>query len=297
MLKFFRTLLDDTPRSSPWWVPHLFLRTWVELQRDQGVLVASGLAFQVMIAVFPALVAGVSIWGFFLDPAVIEPQIAALSEVLPADARAVIARQLDRLAKQDNRTLGSGAFFGLGISLWGASVGIHTLVRSVSVAYGEPRPPNVFKLRILTFVLTILLVLFLLLTLSLVVLLPGWIAWSGTSEGIGGVLAVGRWPFLAVLALGGLAGLYRWAPTVHRPRWHSVVSGAVVALGLWLCASWLFSRYVAEVSHYGETYGALGGVVVFMLWLFVSGFAVLFGAEFCAQVDGSSERPSQFFGQ
>ncbi|CAN5684011.1 YihY/virulence factor BrkB family protein [soil metagenome] len=263
----------------------VLLRAWKEAKADHVPLLAAGVAFYAFLALFPALIAAVLVYGLVSDPAQVQQQIESFASALPDDAKALITDQLTEIAGGKKSSLGFGLAVSLLGALWSASGGVMGLIKATNIAYDEEETRGFVKLRGLALLLTLGAIVFIAVAIALVAVLPVVLDAVGLG-GVGAVLiGVGRWVGLVLAVMAALAVVYRVGPDRDAPqvRWVSV--GAVVATVLWVIASVGLSIYVSNFGSYGKTYGALAGVVVLMLWLFVSSFIVLFGAEINAEAE------------
>ncbi len=266
-----------------WWP--ILRRAWREVKADHVSLLAAGVAFYGFLSLFPALIAAVLIYGLVADPDDVQRQVDAMADVLPADAQSVVGRQLTAIATTSDRALGLGLAVAVLGGLWTVSGGVKGLITATNIAYDRDETRGWLRLRVLAVILTVGAILFMLSAVVLIAAVP--IAAEAT--GVGGVARVAtevvRWPLLVCSVMVALAVVYRIAPdrVVPRARWVSI--GAVVATLLWVVASVGFSVYVNNFGRYGNTYGGLAGVVVLLLWMYVSAFIVLLGAEINAEVE------------
>ncbi|MFP4311085.1 MAG: YihY/virulence factor BrkB family protein [Nitriliruptoraceae bacterium] len=255
------------------------------LREDHVTLLAAGLAFRFLLALSPAMIAAVSIWGLVADPDTITTQLSQLTGALPAEAATLLEQQLSDIAGAGTGAL-SGALVGsILVALWSASSGMMGMIEACNAAYDEVDERSFLRRRGLALVLTIGGLLLLFVALGSIVLLPSLLGVLGLGTAAEWAIRILQWPVLALLVLGSLAVLYRFAPDRSAPtlRWTSI--GAVVATALWLIGSALFAAYVAIAGNFAATYGALAGVVVLMLWLYLGSFAILLGAELNAEAE------------
>ncbi len=260
-------------------------RGWAESSADQVPLLAAGVAFFGFLALFPALISLTLIWGLVSDPAGITRQVGTLTASLPPDARSVIEGQLDQLASAPAQALGWGLVITILAALWSASGGIGNLVTAINVAYDEQRKRGFVKDKLVALALTLGAIVFMAVVVALVAGIPVVFDLVGLGGGWRWLAEVVRWVLLALLVIAALAVLYRVAPVREAPKFRWVSVGAVVATLLWLLASAGFSLYVTLFGNYARTYGALAGVVVLMLWLWITSYAVLLGAEINAEAE------------
>ncbi len=277
---------SETPTQIPprGWV-EIARRGWKESSIDQVPLLAAGVAFFGFLALFPALIAFTLIWGLVADPAQMSSQASGLLASLPPDARSLLEGQLQQLASAPAQSLGWGLVFALLVALWSASGGVGNLVTAINVAYDEEKKRGFVKDKLIALGLTVGAIVFMVLIVGLVAGVPVVFDLIGLGGGWRWLAEAARWLLLAVLIMLALAVLYRVAPDRDAPKFRWVSVGAVVGTLLWLLASAGFSLYVTLFGNYAKTYGALAGVVVMLLWLWITSYAVLLGAEINAEAE------------
>ena len=267
-------------------------RAWNEVSDANLFLVAGGVTYAVLLALFPGLAALVAIYGLVLDPSQVERQVSALSGVLPEELKQLLIDELHKLISTSSGTLGLSAAFGLVLALWSASRGMSGLITSLNIAYEEKERRGFFKLNLLALGLTIALVLGGLVVIALVAVLPAAVQLIGLRDATRWLLLGLEWPLLVVVVMFGLAAIYRYAPAREKPQWRWVSPGAIAATSLWIIGSIAFTVYVANFNSYDKTYGSLGGVVILLTWLYLSAFVVLLGAAINAQSEKQTRRDS-----
>lgn len=255
------------------------------LRDDQVPLMSAGVAFFTLLALAPALAAIVSIYGLVTSQGEAARQIGEYTRALPADARSLIAGQVKSVAAGSAGGLGLALVAGVLLSLWTASAGMKQLIEAINIAYDEPETRKFLKLRGLALILTVGLIVGIVVVLGVLAALPAILSHSGVGSGAETVVNILRFPLLAGLMVVGLAVLYRYAPDRDDPRYRWVSWGAVIATILWIVGSVLFTIYVANFAHYNKTYGSLGAVVVLLLWLYLTAFVVILGAEINAEME------------
>ena len=276
----------ERPREipKPGW-RDILIRTWNEMSRDHVSMVAAGVAFYGLLALFPAIAAIVSIWGLMFDPAAIEGQIEQVSSALPEDAAAIVEEQAKSVAEGAGGSAGVAAIAGLLLTLYSATKGVKSLIEGLNIIYDEEEKRGFVRINLVAFGLTLALVVMMLAVLGLIVVLPvllGGLGLGGTAQTLIGLL---RWPLLALVAVIGLAVLYRFAPSRDAPRWRWITWGAVIATVLWVVGSIAFSIYVRNFGSYNETYGSIGAAIVLLMWFWLSAFIVLMGAELNSEIE------------
>jgi membrane protein len=270
----------------------ILVRTWNEVSANNIFLVAGGVTYAVLLALFPGLAALVSIYGLLLDPAQVEHQAAELSHVLPPESTQMLGDELKKLVTASQGSLSISAGVALLFALWSASRGMSGLVTAFNIAYDEKETRSFIKLNLIAIVLTVLMLIGGTVIIALVGVLPAALQFVGLESSTKWLLLVLQWPLLIVVVMLGLAVLYRYAPDRHPPQWRWVSPGAVIATLLWLVGSVAFTVYVSHFNSYDKTYGSLGGVVVMLTWLYLSSFVALLGAVINAQSERQTKADS-----
>lgn len=260
-------------------------RAWTEAQADQISLIAAGVAFYSFLALFPALVAGLLLYGLLRSPADIEAQAADWTRTLPGDAASLITTQLQQLASSDHQSLGVGLVLALVLAVWSAAGGVGNVITAVNIAYDEEETRGFLKRKALALALTFGAIVFVALVLALVAVAPAVLDNLVGSGPTRWTLEGARWVLLFLAMTSMLAVLYKVAPDREDAQFSWVSVGAVTATLAWLVASVGFSLYVDNFGSYAKTYGALAGVVVLLLWLWMTMFLVLLGAELNAEAE------------
>jgi membrane protein len=249
-------------------------------------LVAAGVAFYAFLALVPALIAFVSIYGLVADPADVKRQVEDLGSSLPAEVQDFLVFQLTSIVNANRAGVSTTAVIAIALALWSASGGMAALITGLHIAHESDEPKSFAVKRGKALLLTLGAIVFLGIVLFLIVAVPPLLSDAGL--GTAGRVAIGllRWPILAALMIAGIGLLYRFAVGDSPSGWGGFLThGAVVAMGGWLVVSALFALYTANFASYGKTYGALASIVVVLLWLWLSSLVVLAGAE----VDGVEE--------
>lgn len=276
----------ETPTQIParGWV-QIVKRAWAENNADNMPIIGAGVAFFAFLAVFPALIATISIYGLIASPQTVTRQIESLSDQLPRDAQTLLATQLTNITQNSGGALTVSLIISILGALWSASGGTGNLITAVNLAYDEVETRSFLKRKALALGLTLGAIVFVLLTFTLVAVVPAVI--SSLPLGIlGTILAqVVRWVLLLGVVAGSLAVLYRLAPDRDAPKFRWVSLGSLVVTVIWAVVSLLFSLYVDNFGSYDKTYGAIAGVIVLMLWLYLTCYLVLLGAEINAEME------------
>src|ERR1700741_1107055 len=270
----------------------ILLRVYHGISDNRILLVAAGVTFYSLLAIFPGIAALISIYGLFADPATVAGHLDTVANFAPGGAVDVLREQMTRLASQGGTTLGVSFVVSLAISLWTANSGVKAIFDALNIVYGEEEKRGFLKLNAITLSVTLGIVAFILLTLAAIVAVPVALAFIPLPGVTALVVKIGRWPILFALVTTALAVLYKNGPSRSKPRWHWITWGSISAAIVWLAASALFSWYVASFGSYNKTYGSLGAVVGFMTWIWISIIVVLLGAKLNAEMEHQTAHES-----
>lgn len=247
---------------------------WKRVVHDNLDILAGGVALFALLSFMPAIAATVAIYGVVADPADIHAQVAPLAGVVPADVMAVVTNQMTRATQADDDSLGWAFALSLAIAVFSALGGARALIQALNLVNLRNDTRSYLRQTGLAFVLSLGGIMTVIVAVSLVVVLPTVLHFVRLDADTELLITLGRWPALFVLVACGLAVFYRLAPEKNSSR---IVPGAVFATVLWILGSVLLSLYVSHVANY-SAYGAFGGVMVVVLWFYVSAFVVLLGA-------------------
>ncbi|MDQ6698072.1 MAG: YihY/virulence factor BrkB family protein [Actinomycetota bacterium] len=273
----------------------LHLRGWLEVVRraaaqiktDNLAILAAGVAFWFFLALVPTIVAVINVYGLVANPSDVSKLVGRFDGALPRDLVRFIDGQLRSITRTSASGLGIGLALAVLAALWSASKGTRTLIEATNAAYDEEEGRSFIKVRLLAMLFTA----------------------GGVVIGVGGMVVIGvgprlashlgpvgtvvsivlGWPLVLVAFVLGLGVLYRWGPSRKEARWEWVTPGAIVATVLWVLGSALFALYANGASSFNETYGSLGAIAIVQLWLLITAFAVLLGAE----INGEAERQTR----
>ena len=271
----------------------VFLRTWRAFNEDRIMPVGAGATFYILLAIFPGIGALVSLYGLVADASTIGKSLSALAAVVPAGALSVVDDELKRLTGAGAQTLSFAFGSSLLVSLWSANSGMKALFDALNVSYEEEEERSFIVLNATSLLFTLGEVLFLCATIALLVALPIMLGRSGPAATNDPILIGVRYGLLVLGTLFALACLYRFGPDRARPKWQWVSWGSVFTTVFWVAASAGFTWYAANFGAYDKTYGSLGAVVGFMVWLWLSVTIVLVGATLNCEI----ERRAQMLGE
>ena len=276
----------EKPTQIPWrgW-KQIVKRAWAEHKADNMPIIAGGVAFFGFLAIFPTLIAMINLYGLVASPETVARQVEELSAQLPQSAAELIGDQLRAIVENDSGSLTVGLVVSILGALWSASGGMSNLITAVNIAYDEVETRNFIKLKALSLLLTLGGIVFVLITFGLIAVVP--VVLDALPLGpVGTILAqVLRWLLLLVVFTGALAVVYRVAPDRDAPRLRWVSLGSIFVTVVWALISVGFALYVDNFGSYDKTYGAIAGVIVLMLWLYLTCYLVLLGAEINSEVE------------
>ena len=260
------------------------------------------MAFFGFLSLFPAIIAAVLAYGLFADPTQIRDQAESVAMALPSAARDLLLQQIETLTATPQQSLGIGLIISLAAALWSASGGVGHLMSAVNSAYDEEETRGFVRRKALALLLTLGAIVFSLVTIGLIAVAPVVLDANDVSLLTRLGLEAARWLLLLGAVTVALAVVYRIAPDRDAPKLSWVSVGALVATVVWLVVSLAFSLYVDNFGSYGETYGSLAAVVVLLLWLWITVYVILLGAEINAESEEQTGRdttkgPEQPLGQ
>jgi len=258
-------------------------RAWKEGKEDNVSLMAAGVAFYAFLAIFPALIAAVGIYGLVANPDTVTQQVNDLLKGAPAETRTLVQQQLHNIVSTRSGALSTTVVIGILGALWSASGGMGNLMKAVNIAYDEDETRGFFKRRGTALLLTIGAILFVVVAVGLIAVLPGLLSSLGTAGVV--LVQVARWVGLVVAVMVALAIVYRYAPDRDNPKLMWASQGALIAGVIWVVASVGFAVYASTSGSYSKTYGALAGVIVLLMWLYITAYIVLLGAEVNAEAE------------
>ena len=281
----------DTPMDIPArGLKDVAIRLWTQLDDDHVSLVAAGVAFYSLLALFPLLTALVSIYGLVADRGDIEQHLGKLYGLLPGDVIEIMRQQLVALNTTEAPKL--GLLFGASLlfSLWSANKGMTSIFEAMNIAYGERERRNFLVFNLTTLLFTFGFILFLIVSLSAIIVLPPILRYVGLDEGAHWLLSLSRWPILFVIVVTMNALVYRYGPSREKARWAWLSWGSVASALAWMLTSALFSFYASNFARFNETYGSMGAVVAVMTWIWLSAMIVIAGAELNAELEHQTAR-------
>ncbi|HZG98038.1 MAG TPA: YihY/virulence factor BrkB family protein [Nocardioidaceae bacterium] len=283
----------DSPAEIPakgWF--QITKRSLKEVGEDNLTLIAGGIAYSWFLSLFPMMIAAVSIYGLVVDPSEVQAQVDDFASGLPQAAQDLILKQLQSISSSSGGGMSLTLILSIALALWSASAGMAGLVQALNIAYDEKDERNFVIKRGLAILLTIGFLVFIALAIILVGVFPIVLSALGTNAFVTVLAQIIRVVVLVATFGLFLALLYRVAPHRDAPQLKWLSLGAIVATVIWVVASVLFSFYVDNFGSYSETYGALAGVVVLLLWFWLTALVILLGAEINAETEAQTEKDS-----
>ncbi|KQR68913.1 YihY/virulence factor BrkB family protein [Rhizobium sp. Leaf341] len=281
-----RGRLAKTPSAIPYpGLKDVFWRVIAEISEDRVTLIAAGVTYYLLLALFPALAALVSIYGFVADPGAIGAQVTLLADIVPTGSLDIILEQLKTLATQKTSTLSIGFVFGLGVALWSAHNGMRALFDAMNIAYGETEKRGFFKLTGLGLLFTLGALGVAVIVISAIGILPAVLAFLWLDRWVELLARFARWPLMLVIVCFATMMLYRYGPSRERAKLRWLSWGAAFTSVSWLGASLGFSYYIENFANYNATYGTLGALIGFMVWTWMSVIILIVGAEINAELE------------
>ncbi len=262
---------------------------WQESKRDGVPLLSAGVAYYLFLALIPALLAAVLVYGLVFDEDDVQRQIDEFGEALPDEARELLQTQMDRIVTTSSEGLSIGLAVSLVAALWAASAAANGLIRAMNHVYDAEETRGFVKLRGLSLLITLGGTVFIVLSGAALAVVPALLRALeiGTAGRVGAESL--RWLLLVAAFLAALAVFYWIGPNRENRRLQWITLGAVVATVLWIIASVGFAFYANNFGSYGATYGSLAGVVVLLLWMYITAYVVLFGGEINAVGEKGAE--------
>jgi membrane protein len=273
-----------------WW--DITKRIFKQMSRDNLSLVAAGVAFYALLAIFPALAAMVSIYAYFASPTDIASHLNQVLALLPESTAELILTQIASITQKSNASLSFSAIITLVLTIWSSSKGSQALITACNISYQEYEKRSFFKAQLVRFLFSIGAIVVAIFALFIIGILPVVLNLVGLKEHLDLLLKFISWPLLAFIFNLALVLLYRYAPHRKPAKWRWITMGSVTATLLWILASIGFSFYVSQFASYNETYGSLGAVVIMLMWLYISAYIIILGATINAAAEQQTQRDS-----
>ena len=269
--------------ASDWW--SIFKRLFAMIEEHNVSMLSAAVAFYAMLAIFPALASIVTLYALIADPTDVIRHLNLISGIVPEEVATIFNDQLSAIAAEQTDTLGFKLLIGLAFALWSAHRGIHALINAITIAYQERESRHFLYLNAFSLLMTIGAVCMVVLALFVMLALPAVLFYFPIAGWQSLLTTALSWIAFFITVITALGLLYRFAPPRRSAKWRWLSPGAVVATSLWLVSSFAFSQYVSQFGSYNETYGALGAIIVLLLWFFLSSFSIVLGALVNSQME------------
>ena len=266
----------------------IFTRTVREAVADNVMAMSAQLAYYFFFSLVPALLLLIAIASYFPVQTLVDQVIKSMSGFAPPEALSIITEQIQKISTGKPTGL---LTFGLATAIWSSSSAMTAIISTLNSAYDIEEGRPWWKVQLTAILLTLGVALFILISFALIIVGPtlaekvaDWVHLGPAFEWTWKIL---QWPLVFALACTGIALVYYFAPDAEQD-WVWLTPGSVISTTLWLLASLAFKYYVVNITSYAATYGAIGGVMVLMLWFYISGVVLLFGAEMNAEIEHAS---------
>ena len=252
---------------------------------DQLGLIAAGVAFYALLAVFPAIAALTALAGLFTEAEAVVDQLQFFTEYLPDEAALILLNQANKVASSSDEGLTLALALGVGFAIYLSTRATTSLIHGLNIAFQETESRGIIGFWVNVVLLTAALLFGVVVLALLLIGLPTALAFIPVDVGTEQTLAAARWILVATVVVAGMSILYRWGPSRASAKWKWLTPGTLVSSLLWFLGTIGFSLYVANFGNYNQTFGSLGGVIILLTWLWLSAFIILLGALLDAEVD------------
>jgi membrane protein len=260
-------------------------RTYVEMEDDRLLALAGGVVFFGLLAIFPAITALVSSYALFAKASTINNHLAVFSGLMPQSAYSIVDEQVTRIVTSATGKLSFAFFFGMALALWSANAGVKAIIDALNIVYGVKESRSFIRLNLVSLTFTVGALASLLAAIAAIIVLPVILSYLPIYGYVPAISTWLRWPALFLLAMFGLAVLYRFGPDRKKPRFQLFRVGTAFAVLGWLAGSGLLSWYLGSFADYDATYGSLGAGIGLMMWLWMTAIVVLLGAELNSEIE------------
>lgn len=268
----------------------VFWRVFHEVLDDRVTLIAAGVTFYLLLALFPALAALVSLYGLVADPVTISEHLRELAMLLPPGAFDLLAEQIKALVEKRDGALGITFFIGLGIALWSTHSGTLAIFDAMNVAYEEREKRSLVRLNLIGLCFTLCAMVFAVVMVALVGVMPIVLSYLWLDQFKEHMALLLRWPLLLFVVAVAVTLVYRFGPSREPARIRWMTWGAGLTALAWAAMSLGFSFYLEHFANYNATYGTLGALIGFLIWIWLSVVILIAGAELNAELEHQTAR-------
>ncbi|NNG68404.1 YihY/virulence factor BrkB family protein [Rhizobium laguerreae] len=263
----------------------VFWRVFHEVLADRVTLIAAGVTFYLLLALFPAMAALVSLYGLIADPTTISEHLRELAGLMPSGAFDLLANQIKELLDRRDATLGITFFVGLGIALWSTHSGTLAIFDAMNVAYEEEEKRGLVRLNLIGLCFTLCAMLLAIIMVALVGVMPVVLSYLWLDQFKEHMALLMRWPLLLLVVAVAVTSVYRFGPSREPAKLRWMTWGAVLTTVAWTAMSLGFSFYLDHFANYDATYGTLGALIGFLIWIWLSVVILIVGGELNAELE------------
>lgn len=256
-----------------------------EMQHDNVAIIAAGVAFFTMLAIFPLITACLSIYGYIANPVTVQTQLESVSSLLPDQAWDILNSQITAVVSAPDAQLGLGIAIGLLIALWSAGAGIRAIMRALNIAYDEKEKRSLTTFYILAGMFTLSVTVFLWIALAVIVGVPALLTFIKLEGLAATVTQYLPWTILIALFGFAVAILYQYGPSRRPAKLRWVLPGCAFATLSWILISATFSWFVSSFGTYNKTYGSLSAAIILLMWFWLTSLVIIVGAEINAAME------------
>ena len=276
--------------TSPLRIATALVRFVRKIAATQIGLIAAGVAFYTLLAMFPAIAALVALAGLVTDPASVVDQLQTVTQLMPDQAALILLNQAQLVAGSSEGGLSVALWLGVGFAIYLSTRGTTSLIHGLNVVRGRKEERGFFHFWAVVILLTAAILFGSLFVILLMIGVPAALAYLPLDLETETLIRAVRWGVVALVVIVGLGVLYHWGPSGRPTRWVLLTPGSAIAGLLWFAGSYAFTFYVANIANYNQTFGSLGGVIVLLTWIWLSAFVVLLGALIDAETGYPGER-------
>ena len=283
----------DTPSDIPArGLKDVLWRVYSEVLADRVTLIAAGATYYIVLALFPGMGVLVSVYGLMTDPSDLAKQMIFLGDVLPPGAYDLLLPQLEALAHKGRSELSLAFLASLLIAFWSATSGVKALFDAMNVAYGEVEKRSFLRVSLLAFAFTLAAIATLVVLIALVGVVPAVLKALYLDQWAEVLARLARWPFILLITGSATIVIYRYGPSREKAKFRWLTWGAAFSTVAWAITTTGFSVYLLNFANYNATYGTLGALIAFMIWIWLSIVILIIGAELNAELEHQTTRDS-----
>lgn len=268
---------------SDWWA--VIKRTLVATRHDNVSVIAAGVAFFSLLAIFPLISAALSIFSYFTDAGDVQSITDSLAALMPQEAYAIIEGQIVSVLSTSNTQLSARIFFSLAFAIFAAGAGIRAMMRAMNVAYEEIETRNFAMFNLDAILMTLGSLLFVWLSLIVIIGVPSTLAFIQLEGSTDTVIRIIPWILIITIFALGCGVMYRFGPARRPARKRWIFPGIALAMVSWFLISFGFSKFVQQFGTYNETFGGLASVIILLVWFWLTAMAIIIGAELNSELE------------